>query len=1126
MAAFISKRRMFETVSFIAASLAISSFSLAQITISDEQTTPQETAGQDLTIDSAGSVIVSASGAAVTLNSDNAFSNAGNISNNDIDNATAVSLEGGTGRSFTNSGTINAVEDFTATDTDDDPFVDGPFAQGSGRTGILISGASPFEGNVELTSTSVVDIEGNDSFGINLTNTAMVQNGLTGNLSNAGQIRVIGDNATGINIASGLNGNFDNSGAITTTGEGAQAINVAADIQGGFVNAGSTINTGFRFTTRPALSNDLTGVSGRDQLGAEDLLQAGSAINIGADITGGILLENRFEDVLDADGNPTTDDDGNVIQTLTGSSNIVQNGSAPAVLVDGNGSPIAIGLVATITDPANANFDSDLQYAFINQGLIGASGVFDDVDSTAIQISNASLAGGLSNTGSLTASSFVSPLQADADVLPGTGLARVIVFGDGAIANEINNSGIIIASSSEAADAIFDDRENIPSPRAVQATAIEIGANAVVDSLQNSGGISALLVGRTGEAIAILDRSGNLNQLNNTGAITAIGTNSDGLAEEPTDFSLIAIDVSANANGFILNQNNGDGTATPSITGDILLGSGNDALTISAGSITGDIAFGAGDDILSLSGSSIFQGAISNSAGLNIDVTDGARLGLSNSESVLITSANFDETSIYSPTIDGASANTAPILVATNNGTGQQANGLNAGDINFDTGATISPTLTNVVGLTNTSFAIATAENALTIGDLNTLNSAETPFLYDTNFSIDPNDPNTLLITLDLRDPSASIADGGLGLDPVQAAAFAPAFTALSANSDLGDAFANITDGTAFNQAFNQILPEFAAAARQFVIANVDGATGAVSNHLDTTRRSPEKSGGAWLQEFAYFADRDLAGLSEQYRGSGFGFSGGLDTAWGPFHALGVNLGFSSTEIEDVVGIDEPLDVITLQAGVYGGWESGNLGVEAYAGGGFNDFEQNRRVRINTFEGFSQGDWSGTHVNGSVRAGYDLELNDKFWFRPTVSVDYLRLSEKAYSETGDAGVAVSVDQRTSESAGAAATFNFGAKFQGKRTWIRPSLRVGYRYDFINDPVSTNFRFIGLTDAAGQTFNSADALLESSIFPDNGIILGFSVAAGSAFSSIGFDFDSDIRDGFIRHTGRVVIRLLF
>jgi hypothetical protein len=35
-----------------------------------------------------------------------------------------------------------------------------------------------------------------------------------------------------------------------------------------------------------------------------------------------------------------------------------------------------------------------------------------------------------------------------------------------------------------------------------------------------------------------------------------------------------------------------------------------------------------------------------------------------------------------------------------------------------------------------------------------------------------------------------------------------------------------------------------------------------------------------------------------------------------------------------------------------------------------------------------------------------------------------------------------------------------------------------------------------------------------------------VAAGSVYSSIGLDLDSEIREGFIRHTGRVVVRLLF
>jgi len=109
---------------------------------------------------------------------------------------------------------------------------------------------------------------------------------------------------------------------------------------------------------------------------------------------------------------------------------------------------------------------------------------------------------------------------------------------------------------------------------------------------------------------------------------------------------------------------------------------------------------------------------------------------------------------------------------------------------------------------------------------------------------------------------------------------------------------------------------------------------------------------------------------------------------------------------------------------------------------------------------------------------------------------------------------------------ATAMFNFGAKFQGKRTWIRPSIRAGYRQEFLNDPVNTSFRYTGIRGTDGALVNSETARLQALLFPDSGFILGFSVAAGSAYSSIGFDVDSEIRDGFIRHTGRVVVRLLF
>ena len=698
----------------------------------------------------------------------------------------------------------------------------------------------------------------------------------------------------------------------------------------------------------------------------------------------------------------------------------------------------------------------------------------------------------------------------------GDGIARVIVLGPNAIADSINNSGLILASSSEAIDLVYEDPNNplpiSPLPiKDVVATAITIEGTAQAGALTNSGNISALVIGREGTAIGIVDESGTLTSLTNTGSITALGRNSDPSGDADTDFTLVALDVSRNESGFTFNQNRAEDLtpdddvtpADPAIVGDLRFGSGDDTLTSTAGIILGDISFGEGNDTLALSGNSRVRGALTNQGGLEITVAEESFLGVSQAGIIPVTSASFDETSTYSPTLDGTTG-TASTLAST-------------GDISFAEGATVAPTLTNVVGIDRTAFTIAQAGGTLSVGDLASLASVESPYLFNTNYTVDGND---LIITLDLRSADE------LGLDQVQSLAYAPAVQALRNNTELGDAFANITSQAEFNAAYNQILPEFGAAARQFVLANVDGATGAVSNHLDSVRRSPDKPGGAWLQEFAYFADRDLAGQSEQYRGSGFGFSAGLDTALGPFHAVGLNLGFASTEIEDVVGIDEPLDVVTIQGGAYAGWASGKLGIEAYAGGGFNDFEQNRRVRINTFAGEASGDWSGTHINGSVRAGYDMELNEKFWFRPTVSVDYLRLSEKAFTETGDVGVALDIDKRTSSTASATAMINLGAKFQGKRTWIRPSLRAGYRYEFLNDPVKTSFRYAGLLDADGQSFNSETANLQSLLFPDSGFIVGFSIAAGSAYSSIGFDVDSEIRDGFIRHTGRVVVRLLF
>jgi len=1086
----------------------------AQVIINDDRTDAVETNGEDVTIENEGTITIDTTGPALVLNSNNNIINSGSITIEDVNNAIGVSLEGGENRNYTQSGSINVNETFEVASTDSDPATDGPFAEGSGRTGILISGSSPFEGNVELTSTSSINIEGTDSFGINLTNTSINQEGLIGDLFTGGAITVRGARSTAININSGITGDFTNTGTINGQGEDIKGINIEADIQGGFVNSAGVSVTGYRSLGRPTISESFSSNS-REQITAEDLFQAGSAITIRANISEGIHFDDGINDVLDDNGNQTFDSDGNVIRSSDTPSTVVQNGSAPAILIGDTENSILIGSVAQISDPNDPLYESNLQYSFVNQGGIQSNGLYDDIDATALSINNTILSQGINNTGQMTATAYVAPQElTDSDgnsLTPGDGQARVIVLSTNTIADTLDNSGVILASSSEAIDLVYNDLTNVLPSRHVLATAIDIDTTSTLNEINNTGSISSVLVGRQGTAYAIRDQSGSLSSVTNTGTIGAVGTTSDPTGNESINFTLVAIDASQNTDGFTFmqsraiedNSSSNFTPADPNIFGDIRLGIGNDWVGSSAGNIRGDIDFNLGDDSFYLTGGSFFQGAINNQDGLILGVSDNSTMALTEAEIISITSASFDSTSTFSPVLNGNDG-TASTLQAS-------------GNVVFETGSTIVPTLTNVVGINQTAFTVASAGGQLTVGDLATLSSSETPFLFNTSYDVVGND---LVITLQLRDSSE------LGLDQVQSSAYAPAIQALRNNTELGDAFANITTEREFNSAFNQVLPEFSAAARQFVLANVDGAIGAVANHLDSVRRSPDKPGGAWLQEFAYFADRSLSGLSEQYRGAGFGISTGLDTSLGPFHAVGVNLGFASTEIEDVLGIDEPLDVITIQGGAYAGWASGSLGIETYLGGGFNDFEQNRRVRINSYSGEAQGDWSGVHINSSARIGYDIDINDKYWIRPTLSLDYLRLSEKSYTETGDKGIALDVDKRTSESGSATAMFNLGAKFQGKRTWIKPSIRLGYRYELINNPIKTSYRYANLTNSAGEIFNSDTAQLQSLLFPDSGFIIGLSVAAGSIYSSIGFDLDSEIREGFIRHTGRVVVRLLF
>jgi len=552
----------------------------AQTVISDARTTPVATstvnngAADDLRIAAGGSVRPPA-GPAVTLDSDNDVTNEGTIEVLNSNGAAGLLIGGGRTGAAINRGSISVGEDFTPTDGDNDGDLDGPFAQGSGRYGIRVTGPSAFVGTVTQDAAGRITVEGSDSFGVS------VESGVTGDLDLLGATSVVGDGARAVSITGPVTGDVT-VGAASATGAGAVGVEVAGPVGGGLTLSNQVAVTGYRSTIR---GSDVS------RLDADDLLQGGPAVRVAADVAGGVLLDAPPPDLSSTDADE--DDDG-VPDASETAANLQSFGGAPALAIGVAGRDLTIGAVE--------GGGSGL----VIRGRAGGFGVYDGVAADAVRIGGeqggtVTLAEGLRLTGTLDA------VAAGAD-------ATALRLGAGAASPTLLLSGAANASSAGGAGA---------------ARTVLIEQGATVATLRNTGRLLAGVAGGAGDAVAIEDRSGGLALVENAGIISATRTASatDGAVQGRT----IALDLSANTSGVVVRQQAvSDGEDAPALAGDLLLGSGADLLELLNGTARGGVAFGAGADRLALDGGAVLTGDVGDSDGrLAVDIRNG-RLELLN----------------------------------------------------------------------------------------------------------------------------------------------------------------------------------------------------------------------------------------------------------------------------------------------------------------------------------------------------------------------------------------------------------------------------------------------------------------------------------------------------------------
>ena len=1118
-------------------------------------------AAADIVIESGGSVSVSSTTPAVTLNSSNNVTNDGTVSISNVDNSTAVQLQGGHTGVFVNAGTITNSESYTAT-TNGNGFTEEPYAQGSGRIGVQVSGSSAgLTGYVENDGT--ISVQGNNSYGVSIeapiagstgnttTNsvsstgvvTTTVTNTTNGNFTNTGTITLVGDNGAAIRstAAGTISGNFLNTGSISSTGANSHAVDLEGNVGGHISIYGAISSTAYAVTTRPTETSSLqsiVGGGGHTAVPAQ-IEQSGAAFIVGGSVGQGIFIGAP---PVGTTSTSTADLDGDgVIDSAEGTGSITNFGSAAALQI-GNGGTTTIGAFGnTVVVGGVTQLDND--WGVIIRGSVAGIGVYDGVSATGLQIGTGtgtvSIAGGVRVVGSVTADSY----EANATAIHLLG---------GATVPAIQNEDFIEASVSHSALVTSPD----PSTAASYGILVESGAS--LSTITNIGTIQSSVTGDNMSAYGIVDRNttGGVTTLTNEGVISATITPEN--TGDAVNGKSVAIDLSANSSGVNLTQmvnphpiaietttttnaqgvvsttaayvsvtagtsstntttttvtTTGSGVTTttttttpttPEIIGDVLLGNGNNNVQLLGGSIIGALSLGSGVDTFNIDNGAVYTGALSyTGSALALTVNNGT-LENTRTGTLNLSSLNVGAKGVLYAAIDP--------LNTSGNGTNTLYN-VN-GQATLTSGGQLGVYLLSPL-FTETSYTVVAAKSLLN-GTSDSLVLSQVPYVLvgsaTTNTSAGT-------ISIDLRRRTAA----EMGLNPAQAAGLNAIYSSLPNDADIESAVLNQYTRSDFLGLYNQMLPDYSGGVFELALAGSDAITRATSRVNDI--ENPSGTRGAWAEEVAFGLARDTNSQAIGYSGGGYGFVGGLETGGAGLGAFGVTGAFLTGDItpshlpgDDLASISEG------EFGAYWQGQFGGLRADARVAGGYVMFSDRRELLQKdstgaiTLDRASKGSSTGYTATGHFGIGYQTGQFGWFYFRPQVHGDYFRLDQGGYTEhDGGPGFDLAIKDRNGDETSGTASLVTGMSFGSGFKW-RPELELGYRDVFSGTSGDTTAAF---TTAGSQSFT-----LPAPSIRGGGPLARVNVKADTDFYELNFEAGIEQRTNFAEGDVRFSVRVLF
>jgi outer membrane autotransporter protein len=270
-----------------------------------------------------------------------------------------------------------------------------------------------------------------------------------------------------------------------------------------------------------------------------------------------------------------------------------------------------------------------------------------------------------------------------------------------------------------------------------------------------------------------------------------------------------------------------------------------------------------------------------------------------------------------------------------------------------------------------------------------------------------------------------------------------------------------------------------------------------------------------WLQEVNERIERsgtDSLGSSSQL----LGLVAGWEHAGQGGGAVGLTVAYFNTqETDDAAAVGEHVASSMVEGGAYYRRAMGPLTVSARGALGYAWFDDYRKFLAPGAINNAYSAWNAWFAEAHAGAGYEVHFG-RFYARPEVSLDYLRLAEGSHAETGGgAGFDLTYANRTSSRLSGEAILVVGRQW-GNVSWLRAEIRGGYREIIEGNVGDTVANFEG-----GDPFTLAAD-------PDQGgwFTVGFSIKGGTPYSYVALEGDADLRSGEQRYDLRVAGRSMF